>query len=104
MQTYRVFHSVPADFGCSRPLTDFPNGYVHVADVESPSLDGAFVLTNHIDRPWWTNPGVTHMGDVSKRSTSAGDIIVNVGTGVAWRCDDLGWTTVPIQITVPGKS
>lgn len=104
MSTYCVFHSVPADFGCDRPLTDFPTGYIHVADVETSSLDGAFELTNHINSPWWTNPGVTHMGNTARRSTSTGDIIVNVNTGIAWRCDDVGWTKVPIQITVPDRS
>lgn len=48
--------------------------YVHVADVDSDDLDVAFEKTNHIDRSWMENEGVTAHG-TRQRSTSVGDVL-----------------------------
>lgn len=44
-----------------------------VADVEVEDINQVFELTNHIDRSWTSNPGVTAMPG-SHRSTSVGDV------------------------------
>lgn len=45
----------------------------------SVSLDQAYHDTNHIDRAWWENEGVTRIGPEC-RSTSVGDVIFRDGT------------------------
>jgi hypothetical protein len=53
-------------------------------------LDRVFELTNHIDRPWWTNPGVTKVAAHPERSTSVGDII-QCEDGRRWRVEREGF-------------
>lgn len=62
----------------------FPEDYDLVArvEVEDPEdLDRAYELTNHIDRPWFDNEGVSVVR--RGRSTSVADVIVS--EGVAYR-------------------
>lgn len=49
--------------------------FVKVADVDTDSLEDAFALTNHIDRPWSENGRVEPAGDGKWRSTSVGDLL-----------------------------
>lgn len=74
----------------------FPNEFDLVARVElqeelttDEALARAFNLTNHVDRPWWTNPGVTKVVSDDVRSTSTGDIVVIDDR--AYRCESVGW-------------
>ena len=95
-----VFHANPMPDGRMYD-PDFypePNGYTHVAVVEVPedadndgALGQAWQYTNHIDRAWWDNPGVTRVGPPC-RSTSVGDVLV-VGDQ-AFRVDGVGWSKV----------
>ena len=48
---------------------------VHVANVDTNDLEKAFELTNHIDGPWPSNPGVEVLTE-HVRSTSVGDFMV----------------------------
>jgi hypothetical protein len=47
--------------------------YDHVGDVEGDDLDVAFEKTNHIDRPWTQNAGVSFKR-LDVRSSSVGDV------------------------------
>lgn len=58
----------------------FPFGFRHVADVVTEDIRDVFELTNHIEAPFWENPGVTLVKDPC-RSTSVGDVIVQVAHG-----------------------
>lgn len=48
---------------------------VAVANVETDSLDEAYLRTNHIDYDWAENPGVEVLTVDSTRSTSVGDVM-----------------------------
>lgn len=77
---YEVWHRIDPDFRNNTDvvLDAFPEGFIHVADVETDDVGRVFELTNSIDRPWWENAEVTFlMGrDGGARSTSVGDVIV----------------------------
>ena len=65
----------------ARWYADRPRHYTHGADVEAP-LEQVFALTNHIDRPWTSNPQVIwHTTATRVRSTSVGDVIVSQESG-----------------------
>ena len=69
---------------------DFPQGFVHVADLEVANLDQAFHDSNNISSTWVQNRSVTHIyGSVRLRSTSVGDV-VKLG-GVPYLCASVGW-------------
>jgi len=74
----------------------FPADYTLVALVEANDVESAFHFTNHTDRDWTTNPGVTMKVTGGARSTSVGDVVVRVdearGAVDAFRCDSVGWT------------
>lgn len=71
-------------------LRDRSRYYTHVADVEAP-LGQVFALTNHIDRPWTSNPQVVwHTTAAAVRSTSVGDVIVSQESGQAWLVMPIG--------------
>lgn len=67
--------------------------YEVVAEVEGDDLDDAFQLTNHIDRPWNFNSGVTEVGLKKKRSTSVGDLM-HTSNGKTYMVDKVGFTEV----------
>jgi hypothetical protein len=68
----------------ARWYADRSRHYTHVADVVAP-LEQVFTLTNHIDRPWTSNPQVIWYTTASPvRSTSVGDVIVSQESGRAW--------------------
>jgi len=77
LKVFKVYHAIKPTFGfLYHP--PWPEGYVLVAEVIARSLDGVFSLTNHIDRPWWNNDGVTLAVSGKKyRSTSVGDVIMD---------------------------
>jgi hypothetical protein len=63
---------------------------VEVPEGQEPDPDFAFHHTNHIDRPWWENPGVTLVGEPKHRSTSVGDAVV-MPDGRVLFCAPTGW-------------
>ena len=75
--TYEVWHNLNKPFApnSTEVLSAFPDGFVHVADVEAEHLDEVFDKTNAVYRPWHENPGVTLVGPPT-RSTAVGDVIV----------------------------
>lgn len=84
----KVWHAKLPTFGLTQQ--SFPADYQLVATVEAKNLDDVFEKTNHIDREWWLNEGVTaHM---QTRSTSVGDVIEM--NGKFWRCENAGWQPV----------
>lgn len=68
---------------------------VKVADVQAHSLDHAFTLTNHIDKDWTSNPGVSHAPGIRHRSTSVGDLL-RVG-GSFHAVANTGFTPITVQ-------
>lgn len=65
----------------------FPEDYILVAKVDGEDLDHAYELTNHIDLPWYGNPGVEVLA--KSRSTSKADVILLDGT--AYRVARIGF-------------
>lgn len=55
--------------------------YGLAATVETDDLDDAYERTNHIDKDWCTNRGVTRPEHGSRRSTSVGDLLIDTHTG-----------------------
>ena len=69
-------------------------GFYHSAAlVEAPVIDEVFPLTNHIDHDWTENEGVRVLTD-RPRSTSVGDIAVDLSTGQAYSCAQIGWKPI----------
>jgi hypothetical protein len=69
--------------------------YTHVADVVAP-LEQVFALTNHIDHDWTSNLEVVwHAPGASLRSTSVGDVILDVESGQAWMIMPIGLQELP---------
>ena len=87
-----VFHAKRPTFGFG-PAGNFPDDFNHVAEVDLPDEAHAevFRLTNHIDRPWWENAGVTLVAQ--SRSTSVGDMI-RLSDGRILLCKSFGWSEV----------
>lgn len=90
--TFTVFHfqnslmrDIPRD---NQTLIVFVREHFHlyhsVAKVEAADAEHAYLLTNTIDGPWWTNPGVRFLGSPEHgmkgcRSTSVGDVLDSEG-------------------------
>ena len=91
-RVYEVWHAVPADFSAERPISDFPLGFEMVAAVLSEDLDEVFDKTNHAHRPWTENEGVSPKAQ-RPRSTSVGDVVVDVVRATAHRVEIVGWST-----------
>jgi len=99
-QGIQVAHALRPNFGFDgiNPAPVYPDGFITVAVVEVPegteaTPDLAFRLTNHIDSPWWENPGVTLVGSPTHRSTSVGDVVV-MPDGSVMKCEMAGWSKV----------
>ena len=100
---FEVWHAVTPRFidNPDATLAAFPEGFVHVADVEADNVLGIFELTNSIDRGWWENPEVTMVAEGCARSTSVGDVIVKaIAVGInedgspvwaRWSVDNVGY-------------
>lgn len=74
--------------------------YTYVAHVDDWALDDAFRLTNHIESSWTDNDKVTEMHvELSKRSTSVGDIIQTVNNGKLFMVAKFGFEEIdPIAL------
>lgn len=66
--------------------------YKAVASVQGNDLETAFELTNHIDAPWSSNPGVTALTP-NARSSSSGDLF-ELSDGHWFVCASVGFTPV----------
>ena len=101
----QVWHDRKPLFGFGDGTAKFPEDYVHVADVDTDSLDVAFERTNNVTGPWWDNEHVYAMeaGILAKglRSTSVGDIAVHNDT--VYLCYPVGWRQVEGE-DMPQKS
>ncbi len=75
-KTFLVYHKKNPDF--SGAITHWPYGYAQVARVEATELGEVFQLTNHIDTDWTENKEVTLTYPGGKRSTSVGDVIIEL--------------------------
>lgn len=78
-KVFHIHHS--REINDMMPWTKHPeeidmDNYDRVAKVRCETLDDAYRLTNHIDRPWWENDLVVKTVEREVRSTSIGDIIV----------------------------
>lgn len=100
---FRVFHWDAAK--CSRDerlaltldgaVLDFPGDkYVEVATVAVDDLDDAYRATNHIDSDWLQNPEVVDVKTTKARSSSVGDVFVDVKNGEAWRVVAIGFEKI----------
>ena len=74
-----------------KPPPVWPDEYHKVADVETEDVEHAYMLTNHIDRLWTRNEGVTATPG-EHRSSSVHDVVVI--DGVAHRCASVGWEPI----------
>jgi len=69
--------------------------YKKVALVESDNLGDVFRITNHIDSNWQTNDEVIETyGDVTHRSTSVGDIVIDLENSKRYLCASMGWDEI----------
>jgi hypothetical protein len=58
-------------------------------------IEDVYRLTNSIERSWWENPLVRPMFRAEGcRSTSIGDVIVDVGKDQAFICLSVGWKEI----------
>jgi len=60
-----------------------------VAKVNAADLNEVFHATNHIDRSWWRNPQIVWWRPA--RSTSVGDIILDMDTNSYWTVENIGF-------------
>lgn len=70
--------------------------YQVVATLDVPNLNHVFQTTNHIDHDWTTNAGVTKIG-TRHRSTSVGDIVVDLDTLKVHICASFDWDEIEGQ-------
>ena len=86
--------------GMTQPEFNKTN-YEKVAEVkiDDGNYDDVFRLTNHIDSPWWDNPGVfaviesEDQEELKHRSTSVGDVIV-LNSGDVMMVGCVGWEKI----------
>lgn len=72
--------------------------YEFVALVYADNLDEVFRSTNNIDSAWVDNPNVMPVSDVEGfRSTSIGDVIVEMSTGTAYIVESVGFRELPLD-------
>lgn len=93
-----VYHAIDSRFGGRTPEPFTAKNYRLVATVETPDLEEAFHLTNHIRRSWTENKGVTaHVPQ--PRSTSVGDVVALIDGNVAnvFLCASAGWTDLGLR-------
>ena len=83
-----VYHAKEPNFGMGKHPPFDQDHYEKVAELKALSPEGAFEMTNHIDKPWWENKGVLRHKDKA-RSTSVGDVIV-CEDGRKWRVEMVG--------------
>jgi hypothetical protein len=91
---YDVFHAKRdrATFmGHNHP--NFPEDYDQVATVMSETLGDVFRITNHIDHAWYDNVEVV-VANREARSTSVGDVVLEVEGGAYYRVEMVGWKKI----------
>ena len=81
MKDFIVYHKIDTDFR-DAPAEMIYKEYELVARVKCETLDDAFRLTNHIDDDWSMNTEVVWFKEPVSRSTSVGDVILDLKTGV----------------------
>lgn len=86
----KVFHETEPKFGMGSSA--WPDGFTHVADVDTDDLEVAYGLTNHVVGAWTANKEVTPHG-TKFRSTSVGDRM-QTEDGKLWQVDDFGFSEV----------
>jgi len=101
VNTVTVWHAkIPTWGGDPHPRWDAEN-FTMVAIIEpapegeAVSLDHAYEMTNHIDKAWWENEGVTRVGPEC-RSTSVGDVIFH--EGVPHRVASFGFDAIVKEV------
>ena len=67
--------------------------YKFVAVVDASNIDDVFEATNHIRSDWQENDNVQSFGQ-DNRSTSVGDIVINMDTLESYLCDSFGWKEI----------
>lgn len=67
-----------------------------LAEASDKPLERIFRLTNHLDEhPWTQNPEVVWYDPTRPiRSTSVGDVVVQIATGETWMVLPFGWNKV----------
>lgn len=82
---YAIYHHKNPTFW--EPEDDLinPHDFEWIAIIDAENLEDAFRLSNSIDTPWWHNAEVISLSDKAPgyRSTSVGDIIVEIPESVA---------------------
>lgn len=77
--TFTVYHATKTDeqgrLGFGFFPAQFPQDFKLVAIVEAEQVEATYQLTNHIDRQWQDNDGVTYAAEGPQRSTSVGDVV-----------------------------
>lgn len=87
---FEVYHARELQSPFASPPPFDVEHYELVARVECDCIEDVFLLTNHVDRSWRSNPEVEVLTEGRVRSTSVGDVIVDEG-GVTLRCASWGW-------------
>lgn len=77
--------------------------YNEVATLECRDLDDAYRLTNHMDKDWTLNREILSC-NATCRSTSVGDVIVQMDEGKAFRCMPYNWEEVDRSVLMKEES
>lgn len=70
--------------------------YQPIAQARCAEIHEIYPITNHIEHDWTTNPEVIQVSG-RQRSTSVGDIAVDLEAGKAWVCQSIGWGEIEDQ-------
>lgn len=96
MTEYLIFHHknpiffLPESQNGAYPVME--SEFNKIAIVEAADLSELFTKTNHIDHDWTTNEGVNLFPDITQvRSTSVGDLVLNMDTMELLICAPIGW-------------
>jgi len=95
MTDYLILHKIDPIFFLPQSDPDgqhmvVQNEYDRIAIVTADSLDEVFEKTNHIYEDWTKNDGVS-MIVKGARSTSVGDLVLNMDTLDLVICAPIGW-------------
>lgn len=85
----KVYHQNARGHRFNVPTTQDAGEFTLVATVAATDLERAYMLTNHIDRPWWENEGVVKEVEEDVRSSSMGDMFILDGR--AYGVDTFGF-------------
>jgi hypothetical protein len=93
---WRYHNHIDSNFGDSDG-PDFEQ-YKAVALVDVPELHQVFQATNHIDSNWTENAEVVALPNgKGQRSTSVGDIVVDLSTNTSYICASFGWDEIIVE-------